>query len=92
MTSEDDPTRAEVVEAIREAVAKLRWRVREDDEWVVVLLPPLARSKPERDRWPDEPKELFEPGERDRLGRFLINHRGRRMVYRDDNDFEGEEE
>ncbi len=30
----------------------------------------LATSRPERDRWPHEPRETFEPLERDHRGRF----------------------
>jgi hypothetical protein len=43
----------------------------------------LAVSNPERNRWPDEPEERFEPEERDGFGRFLIDHTGRRLRYND---------
>lgn len=32
----------------------------------------LAVSRPERDRWPDEPKEAYEATERDRDGWFEL--------------------
>jgi hypothetical protein len=43
----------------------------------------LAVSNPRRNRWPDEPEESFETEERDGFGRFLIDHRGRRLRYDD---------
>ncbi len=43
----------------------------------------LATSRPERDRWPDEPRETHEPIERDDLGRFLRDAAGRRITYPD---------
>jgi hypothetical protein len=43
----------------------------------------LAVSDPSRNRWPDEPEETFETEERDGFGRFLIDHRGRRLRYDD---------
>lgn len=66
-----DRTRAEVVETLGRIVALLGWRVREGDEFQVVLLPPLARSNPERNRWPDEPEEGFESKLRGKLGELL---------------------
>lgn len=58
-----DATRDDVVQAIRERVDQLGWRVREGDRFFVMLLPPLARSTPGRDRWPDEPHEGHEDHE-----------------------------
>lgn len=65
-----DRDRTEVVETLSRVVALLGWRIREGDEYRVVLLPPLARSNPDRDRWPGEPRERYEARLRDRLGNF----------------------
>lgn len=61
-----DATREDVLEAIEKAVKKLKWRVRADDKFFIVLLPPLARSTPGRNRWPDEPEETEEPTQEER--------------------------
>lgn len=63
-----DATREEVVAAIVKAVTKLRWRIREDDKFFIILLPPLARPNPARNKWPDEPEEGFESKLRGKLG------------------------
>lgn len=70
---ERDATRGEVVAAIGAIVTRLGWRIRREDEHQLVLLPPLARSRPERDRWPDQPHEGFEPMLRDRQGGFTAD-------------------
>jgi len=62
--------RAQVLEAIAERVAERGWRVRDDDEFCIVLLPPLARSRPERNRWPHEPEE----GPEDHSAQEIIEH------------------
>jgi hypothetical protein len=76
---DDDPDRHELAEALIAAAARLRWRasVLESTDWrvTILVLPPLARSRPERNRWPDEPEEGFEAGERDREGVFDPNRR-----------------
>jgi hypothetical protein len=50
-----------VVEALRKLIKELGWRaeVVEFHSWRVglVVRPPLARSQPDRNRWPDEPEE-----------------------------------
>ena len=60
----DEPDRFAVVEALTEAATELGWRLDsvESSEWRVtlVVLPPLARSRPERNRWPNEPEEREE--------------------------------
>ena len=52
-----DRTRDEVVDVVSKIVDVLGWRVRKDDEFQIVLLPPLARRNPARNRWPNEPEE-----------------------------------
>lgn len=65
-----DPDRFAVVEALTRAAKALGWRPSsvESSEWRVtfVVLPPLARSRPERNRWPDEPEETEEPSQEER--------------------------
>jgi hypothetical protein len=64
-----DRTRDEVVETLTRIVDLLGWRIRKGDgEHFIVLLPPLARSNPDRNRWKDEPEEGFESKLRGRLG------------------------
>jgi hypothetical protein len=71
--AEQAPRRGEVVDAIAEVITALGWRIRTGDRWQVVLLPPLAEPRPERDRWPDQPHEGFEPMLRDRQGGFTAD-------------------
>ena len=56
-----DADRFEVVDAMTKAATALGWRAQlaDSSEWrvSVTVLPPLARSRPERNRWPDEPEE-----------------------------------
>jgi hypothetical protein len=56
-----DPDRFAVVDALTKAAIALGWRpsLAESHDWrvTIVILPPLARSRPERNRWPDEPEE-----------------------------------
>jgi len=52
-----------------EAAIAVGWRVEVNaTEWKVELtaLPPLARSRPERNRWPNEPEEGEEPPQEER--------------------------
>jgi hypothetical protein len=59
--SDDEADRFALVDALDKAAKALGWRVDvvEFHSWRVglVVLPPLARSRPERNRWPDEPEE-----------------------------------
>ena len=59
-----DHDRVEVVDAMTRAATKLGWRAKtaESSDWriAIVVLPPLARRRPERDRWPNEPRETAE--------------------------------
>jgi hypothetical protein len=56
-----EPDRFAVVEAMIKAATDLGWRpsLAESSAWRVsiIVLPPLARSRPERNRWPHEPEE-----------------------------------
>ena len=61
MSVVEDPDRFALVDALDKAAKVLGWRPIgvESSEWRVtlVVLPPLARSRPDRNRWPDEPEE-----------------------------------
>lgn len=50
-------SRDEIVEILERLVEAIGWRVRTGDTYQVVLLPPLARPNPVRNRWPNEPEE-----------------------------------
>ena len=50
-------SREALVERIRDAVEETGWRIREGDRWQIVIMAPLARSNPDRNRWPHEPEE-----------------------------------
>ena len=61
---ERDADRFEVVEAMARAADQLGWRLEHVDsqDWLIRIsvVPPLARSRPERNRWPHEPEEREE--------------------------------
>lgn len=64
----------EIGRRLVELVTDAGWRAEVDvTEWRVALvaLPPLARPDPRRNRWPNEPEEGFEPGDRDERGGFF---------------------
>lgn len=52
-----DISREALLERIRDAVEETGWRIREGDRWQIVIMAPLARSNPGRNRWPHEPEE-----------------------------------
>ncbi len=58
-----------------ELITEAGWRAEDVNvtQWRIslVALPPLARSDPRRNRWPNEPEEGFEPGARDERGGFF---------------------
>lgn len=59
-----------VVEALTEAAKKLGWRPSAVDSSehriTFIVIAPLAESRPERNRWPDEPEEGEEPSQEER--------------------------
>ena len=72
--SDDD--RFALVDALDKAAKVLGWRPIgvESSEWRVtfVVLPPLARSRPDRNRWPDEPEEGEEPAQKERAREWSL--------------------
>jgi len=62
----DYENRLKVVKAIRKVVEEFGWQIRENDEFIIVITAPLARSWPRRNRWPDEPEEHDEPSQEER--------------------------
>ena len=63
-----------VAQALTKAASDLGWRlsVTESSNYrlTLVVLPPLASSRPERNRWPDEPEETEEPCQEEREREF----------------------
>ena len=60
----DRPGGIEVVDALVRAAARFGWRTEvaevSDFQVRILVLPPLAESRTERNRWPDEPEEAHE--------------------------------